>query len=143
MIISNRICGSHPRRFIIFFQNGGNDVCAREGGANTYRFCASPFLKEFCMARLHLYLHLNPANFLFQKEARPLVSAVHSKFNSPPAKKSEWENGKTRRRTRGTPRVGGIQRVATRSGRTMRYRATTHAERAKSGLLFKICSSKH
>ena len=34
-------------------QNGGDDVCAREGGANTYRFCASPFLKEFYMARLH------------------------------------------------------------------------------------------
>ena len=28
-------------------------MCAREGGANTYRICALPFLKEFCMARLH------------------------------------------------------------------------------------------
>ena len=28
-------------------------MCAREGGANTHRICASPFLKEFCMARLH------------------------------------------------------------------------------------------
>ena len=34
-------------------------MCARAGGANTYRLCASPFLKEFCMVRLHLYL--NPA----------------------------------------------------------------------------------
>ena len=30
----------------------GDDVCAREEGANTYRIRASPFLKEFCMARL-------------------------------------------------------------------------------------------
>ena len=28
-------------------------MCTREGGANTCRFCASPFIKEFCMARLH------------------------------------------------------------------------------------------
>ena len=28
-------------------------MCAREGGVNTYKICASPFLKEFCMARLH------------------------------------------------------------------------------------------
>ncbi len=45
--------GGDLRRFIIFPQNGRDDVCAREGGANTYIFCASPFLKEFCMARLH------------------------------------------------------------------------------------------
>jgi hypothetical protein len=37
----------------MFLQNGGDDVCAREGGANTYRICASPFLKEFCMAKPH------------------------------------------------------------------------------------------
>ena len=47
------VFGSNPRRFIIFPKNGGDDVCAREGGANTYMICASPFLKEFCMARLH------------------------------------------------------------------------------------------
>ena len=37
----------------MFPKNGGDDVCAREGGANTYRICTSPFLKEFCMARFH------------------------------------------------------------------------------------------
>ena len=39
----------------------------REGGANTYKICASPFLKEFCMARLHfdeLILPLSEAQSL-------------------------------------------------------------------------------
>ena len=37
-------------------------MCAREGGANTYRICVSPFLKEFCMARLHFdELALSPS----------------------------------------------------------------------------------
>ena len=51
--------GSNPRRFIIFPKNG-EDLCAhRAGGASTYKFCASPFLKEFCMARLR-FLDLPP-----------------------------------------------------------------------------------
>ena len=39
------------------------------GGPSTYRFCASPFLKEFCMARLRIVLRLGS---LFDYGARGL-----------------------------------------------------------------------
>ena len=78
------------------------------GGANTYRFCASPFLKEFCMARLHLYL--NPARFLFsKKEAPPLAFAAHSFFQIPPPQKIRMErSGKARGRDARYSARGGI-----------------------------------
>jgi len=54
-------------------QNGGDDVCAREGGANTYRICASPFLKEFCMARLHFDESVHPPSKAQSLELPPNV----------------------------------------------------------------------
>ncbi|OGG69819.1 hypothetical protein A3F27_00795 [Candidatus Kaiserbacteria bacterium RIFCSPHIGHO2_12_FULL_53_13] len=84
------------------------------------------------MARHHLYL--NHASSFFLKGSRPSPLPPIPFFKFPPAKKSEWR-GAARREggTRGTPRVAGFS-IGTQSGRTMQFQATTHAERAKSGL---------
>src|SRR3989344_8163432 len=50
-----RSLGSHPRRFIMFLKNGGDDVCAREGGANTYDFAPCHSLKNFVWRGSTLY----------------------------------------------------------------------------------------
>ena len=71
-----------------------------------------------------------PRHFLFPKRKPPLAFAAHSFFQIPPAKN---QNGGAARReggTRGTPRVTGFS-IGTQSGRTVRFQATTHAERAK------------
>src|SRR3989338_5475686 len=85
--------GAPPRRFIMFLKNGGDDVCARVGGANTYRFCASPFLKEFCMARLHFVLHLNPATSFFLKGSPPPPLCPLIFFLKPPPQKKRERGG--------------------------------------------------
>ena len=99
-----------------------------EGGPRAYRFCASPFLKEFCMARLRLYW--NPARFFswyLEKEAPPLPPAAHSFSHSPRQKNNQ--NGNVRQgqwaATRGTPRVARVQSVPARSWRTSLVRLTT------------------
>ena len=64
-------------------------VCARVGGANTYRFCASPFLREFCMARLRFVFESRPSFFL--KGSRPSPLPPIPFFKSPPAKNQNGE----------------------------------------------------
>jgi hypothetical protein len=57
IVLSAPVQGSNPRRFMIFPKNGG-DLCAHwVGGASTYRFCISPFLKKFCMARFDFFIY--------------------------------------------------------------------------------------
>ena len=118
------------------FLKNGRDVCARMGGfgASTYRFCASPFLKEFCVARLRCVLHLNPARFLCsKKEAPPLPPAAHSFSEFPPPKN---QNGNERQgqwaATRGTPRVAGLSprtRIVPRWFASPRARSATSVAR--------------
>src|SRR3989344_7227198 len=73
--------GTHPRRFIMFSQNGGDDVCAREGGKHI-QICASPFIKEFCMARHRFVFESRPSFFL--KGSRPSPLPPIPFFKSPP-----------------------------------------------------------
>ena len=88
------------------------------------------------MARLHLYL--NPDRFLLRKEAPPLAFAAHSFFQIPPPQKIRMErSGKARWRDARYSARGG---VPTRSERTFWVKATTHAERAKSGVLLEVGS---
>ncbi|KKW20096.1 MAG: hypothetical protein UY63_C0001G0001, partial [Parcubacteria group bacterium GW2011_GWA2_51_10] len=56
-------------------------------------------------------------------------------------KKIRMRSGKARGRDARYSARGGVQRVATRSERRMRVKATTHAERAKSGVLFEMGSN--
>src|SRR3989344_5087011 len=95
--------GTHPRRFIMFSQNGGDDVCAREGGKHI-QICASPFIKEFCMARHRFVFESRPSFFL--KGSRPSPLPPIPFFKPPPRKKSEWRGAARRERTRAYSRVG-------------------------------------
>ncbi len=94
--------------------------------------------KNFVWRGTTLYLnHALP----FSKRKPPLAFAAHSFFEFPPPKKSEWKRAARREGgTRGTPRVAGFS-IGTQSERTWRSQATTHAERAKSGILFEMGSN--
>jgi len=62
--------------------------------------------------------------------------------NPPPAKKIRMRSGKARGRDARYSARGGVQRVATRSERTLQSQVTTRAERAKSVEIFaKVGSS--
>src|SRR5581483_1465352 len=66
----------------------------------------------------------------FEKEAPPLVLAVHSILDPPPQKIRK--NGRTARRGGGRRAVLRAWRDSGQSERTWRVKATTRAERAKS-----------
>ena len=86
-------------------------------------------------------MYLNPARFLLRKEAPPLAFAAHSFFQIPPPQKIRMErSGKARGRDARYSARGGVQRVAMRSERTWRVQATTHAERARLGVLLEVGS---
>src|SRR3989344_3184156 len=86
---------------------------------------------------LHFQTILN-YNAIYGSRPSPLPPIPFQK--SPPQKIRMETSGKARGRDARYSARGGIQRVATRSGRTMWYRATTHAERAKSGVLLEVGS---
>jgi hypothetical protein len=62
---------------------------------------------------------------------RPRLPSIQ--FWIPPAKtEKEWKGGRGEGGHARTRAWGGIQGITTQSGRTMRYKVTTHAERAQS-----------
>jgi len=56
-------------------------------------------------------------------------------MHSPPPAKSEMQGAFFFRGCRRTRRRAGFGRIGAKSGRRMRYKATTHAERAQSVLV--------
>ena len=111
-------------------------MCAHGRVGQTHiNLCASPFLKEFCMARLHLYL--NHALPFSQKEAAPRLCRPFLFSNPPPPKN---QNGEERQGERAGRAVLRAWRGSRRSGRTFRVKATTHAPRARLGVLLEVGS---